>query len=222
MDFLVGDEFPVCDSHYEHDGSPAISGNVVVWSDGRGGLPYDGNSHIWGRNLTTDTEFPVCGAYEGSGAPLSRATSSSGVTGATTRTAAPMAVTSTARACSPARSSPSAPLPVTSGTRMSRATSLSGPTSVGMAATCHLRLRPHHQDGVLHKSASGAPRISPRLWRHRRVVGLPHGGQVNLWLRHLHARGIRVSPPGTYGQDPEISGKTVVWVGNGIWGRVLP
>ena len=52
----TGKEFPVCinSAGYQTQYRPSISGNIVVWNDGRGGT-----TDVWGKNLTTDEEFPV-------------------------------------------------------------------------------------------------------------------------------------------------------------------
>ncbi|RLC64708.1 MAG: hypothetical protein DRI01_02940 [Chloroflexi bacterium] len=48
------EEFPVCVDG-ARQGSPAISGNIIVWVDER-----SGDSDIYGYNMATRTEFPVC------------------------------------------------------------------------------------------------------------------------------------------------------------------
>jgi beta propeller repeat protein len=64
-DLATGTEFPVCTAiGGQHN--PAISGNTVVWDDERDGtfnplyLEYQGNDNIYGFNLKTSSEFPVC------------------------------------------------------------------------------------------------------------------------------------------------------------------
>ena len=47
-------EFPVCTAS-DDQWSPAISGDIVVWSDDR-----SGNRDIYGYDLSTDTEFSIC------------------------------------------------------------------------------------------------------------------------------------------------------------------
>jgi beta propeller repeat protein len=47
-------EFPIC-TDPANQGSPAISGDIVVWEDWR-----NGNGDIYGYDLSTQTEFPLC------------------------------------------------------------------------------------------------------------------------------------------------------------------
>ena len=51
---IAVEEFPVCIDG-ARQGSPAISGNVVVWVDER-----NGESDIYGYDMANGTEFPVC------------------------------------------------------------------------------------------------------------------------------------------------------------------
>ena len=51
---IAVEEFPICVDG-ARQGSPAISGNIIVWVDER-----DGNDDIYGYDLTTRTEFPIC------------------------------------------------------------------------------------------------------------------------------------------------------------------
>lgn len=51
-----GGAFPICTASGDQT-SPAISGNMVVWVDGR-----NGNPDIYGYDLSTHKEFPICTA----------------------------------------------------------------------------------------------------------------------------------------------------------------
>jgi len=53
-DILTDTEFPIC-TNPSGQGAPAISGDIVVWADGR-----NGNSDVYGYNLTTGEEFAIC------------------------------------------------------------------------------------------------------------------------------------------------------------------
>ena len=50
----VAEEFVVCNAS-GNQGSPRISGDIVVWADNR-----NGNTDIYGYNLSDGSEFPVC------------------------------------------------------------------------------------------------------------------------------------------------------------------
>jgi len=52
-DFETGIEFPICTRGDLHD--PAISGDIVVWTDRR-----SGTGDIYGYDLTSQSEFPIC------------------------------------------------------------------------------------------------------------------------------------------------------------------
>ena len=56
--FLCGEiikaDFPIC-TDSAGQVNPAISGDIVVWCDAR-----NGNVDIFGYNLITSTEFPIC------------------------------------------------------------------------------------------------------------------------------------------------------------------
>ena len=61
-DFDTQATFVICDYHSgnpntSYKTNPAISGNIVVWQDPRGN---DGASDIYGKNLATGEEFPIC------------------------------------------------------------------------------------------------------------------------------------------------------------------
>ena len=51
---ITVEEFPICIDGAKQ-GSPAISGNIIVWVDER-----NGDSDIYGYDMATRTEFPVC------------------------------------------------------------------------------------------------------------------------------------------------------------------
>jgi beta propeller repeat protein len=53
-DILTKREFPICTDPAAQN-NPAISGDIVVWQDGRNGT-WD----IYGYNIETQTEFPIC------------------------------------------------------------------------------------------------------------------------------------------------------------------
>jgi beta propeller repeat protein len=55
-DLSTGEEFPVCVDYSSAQTLPAISGDIVVWQDNRGGAYYD----VYGYDLATKQEFPVC------------------------------------------------------------------------------------------------------------------------------------------------------------------
>lgn len=56
---IIVEEFPIC-TNSASQGSPAISGNIVVWRDGRN----EGFESIYGYNLDTKTEFVICTVEE--------------------------------------------------------------------------------------------------------------------------------------------------------------
>jgi len=62
-DLATGREFPIC-SNSAYKTSPAISGNIVVWVDWRNDPngPGDANDNpdIYGYDLSTSQEFPIC------------------------------------------------------------------------------------------------------------------------------------------------------------------
>ncbi len=76
-DLSTQSEFPICTANRAQY-FPAISGNIVVWADNRnsnedihpGQNPYgEGNWDIYGYDLTTNAEFPICTAPGFQGEP---------------------------------------------------------------------------------------------------------------------------------------------------------
>jgi beta propeller repeat protein len=65
FDLRTQTEFPICTAA-RTQGPVAISDNIVVWADNRDGVDingdyyFEGNWDIYGYDLTTHTEFPIC------------------------------------------------------------------------------------------------------------------------------------------------------------------
>ena len=64
----VGEPFPICSASRDQSG-PAISGDIVVWQDGRNAEAPDFNENIYGYDLKAHEEFQIRTSYLFLGGP---------------------------------------------------------------------------------------------------------------------------------------------------------